>query len=100
MAKRDNTNLDEFTKIATFRLVKDDDGKTLKFKKYIFLSSVVSYEDGASGLFDIDGPAIYIVSPLESFYILGDVDEFDKEMNKYISAMRERDSDINSPKGS
>jgi hypothetical protein len=83
--------MDVYSKIAVLRLVKGDKEETISVKKYIYLSTVISYEDGAStGLFDWDGGVIYVVCDMESFYMAGDVDEFDKEMNKFITAMRKQ----------
>lgn len=87
--KRGYTNLDQYAKMPVLRLIKNEAGKTVSIKKFIFLGDVGSYEDGTeTGEFEWDKPTIYVVTSLESFYISGDVDDFDKEMEKYISILR------------
>lgn len=79
---------DQYSKLAVIRVARDDDGKTLRLKKYIYLSSVVSYEEGDSNNLKIEEPTIYIVSEYECFYIIGDIDEFNKLMNEYVTDIR------------
>lgn len=91
--KQEPTNRDQYTKMGVLRLVKNEAGKTLSFKKFIYLSSVVSYEDGTStGDFEWDGDVIYVICVDECFYMSGKVDDFDKEINKYISSIRKLNS--------
>ena len=97
MAKQESTNnYDQYSKLAVIRIAKNKAGETMKLKKYIYLSSVVSYEQGDSAEIEVEEPTIYIVGEFECFYIIGDVDEFNKVMNDYITAMRKMlNSDTN-----
>ena len=89
VAKQESTNnYDQYSKLAVIRVAKNKANETVKLKKYMYLSSVVSYEQGDSADIDVEEQTIYIVGEFECFYIVGDVDEFNKVMNDYISAMR------------
>lgn len=87
VAKPEFTKIDEYTRIVMLRLFKNDDNSVATFKKYIFLGSVVSYEEGDSSIFKWDGPIIYVITEFEAFYAVGDVKEFDKRLNEYINTV-------------
>lgn len=98
--KQEPMKIDQFTKIACIRLVKNEKEETVSLKKYFFLSSVVSYEEGTQTAdFDWEGPTIYIVTHEESFYIAGEVKEFDKKMDEYIDSIRKIEQSYNSSEG-
>ena len=88
VAKREPTSLDHYSKIAAIRLIMNEHKEVIKLKKYFYLSSVISYEEGDSAQFDLDSPTIYLVCDSESFYIMGDIEEFNKKMNEFIDSMR------------
>ncbi len=93
--KQGSMNRDEYTKLPVIRLVKDEDKehKTVAVKKYIFLADVISYEHGTeTGDFDWEGDTTYIVTPYESYYISGNVDDFNKEIDKFINSIRKLNS--------
>lgn len=88
MKAKESTH-DAFSKIAVLRLIKNDKEETVSLKKYLYLSEVISYEDGTpSADFEWEGPTTFIVCAFEMFYISGSVDDFNKEMEKYISSVR------------
>lgn len=97
MAKQDNTNHDQYSKLAVIRITKEEDGKLLKLKKFIYLSSVVSYEEGHSIGIGVEEETIYIVAEHECFYIVGNIDEFNKIMNDYITSIRKISSSNTNP---
>lgn len=95
VAKQVPMSLDEYSKIAVLRLFKNDAGETISVKKIIYYSSIISYEQGSAEL-DWDGPIMYLVCTDESFFIAGDVNEFDKEMDVYIASVRKNRDSYNS----
>lgn len=93
--KQGSMNRDQYTQLPVIRLVKDEEKehKTLAVKKYIFLADIISYEHGTeTGEFDWEGDTTYIVTPYEMYYISGNVDDFHKEMVKFISSVRKLNS--------
>lgn len=88
MGKQAHTKHDQYSKLAVIRVAKDEEGKILRLKKYIYLSSVASYEEGDSSNLNVEEPTIYIVSEYECFYIIGDINEFNKVMNDYVADIR------------
>lgn len=82
---------DDFTQLTVVRLFKDPDreGKTFTVKKTIFMTSIVSYEQGKSAEFDWEGETIYLVTTHEQFYIAGKFEEFDKRVEDFIRGLRE-----------
>jgi hypothetical protein len=87
---------DQYSKLPVIRVAQNREGKTVRLKKFIYLCSIVSYEEGDSNDLDLEESTIYIVSEFECFYILGNVDEFNKIMNDYITDIRKIiDSDTN-----
>lgn len=88
MAKQEHTNHDQYSKLAVIRIAKNKENRTLRLKKFIYLSSIISYEEGDSNEIDVEEETIYIVGEYECFYIVGNIDEFNKIMNDYITSMR------------
>jgi hypothetical protein len=91
VAKQDHTKADAYNKLWVLRLFRDEENgnKVVTVKKCIFLSEVVSFEEGHSTSFDWDGPTMYVICETESFYCAGDVKEFEKEMDRFIKNLRE-----------
>jgi hypothetical protein len=84
--------IDQYTKIWVVRLFKEEKNgieETMSVKKSVYLSEIISYEEGHSDIFDWEGPVMYVMCNTEAFYCAGDVKDFDKEMDRWIKGMRE-----------
>lgn len=82
------TNHDQYSQLTVIRIVRNSKDEVLRLKKFIYLSTIISYEDGQSIDIDTEEGTIYIVSEHECYYIIGNIDEFDKVMTDYINSMR------------
>ncbi len=85
------TNEDHFSKLLVLRLVKSDKDESITYrvKKYIFLAEVLSWEEGTHEFSELDEPTLFIVTPNEMFYIIGNFKEFTEVMDKFINTLRE-----------
>lgn len=87
--KQANMKADGYTKLWVIRLFKNEEtGDTISVKKCIYLSEVISFEEGSSINFNWDGPTIYVLCQSEAFYCSGNIKDFEKKMDEYIEALR------------
>lgn len=83
--------IDQYSSLWVRRLfLNEETNTTIAVKKKIYLSEVLSFEEGDSAEFDWQGDTMFVVCNTESFYCAGSVTDFEKQMNNWIAEMRKK----------